>query len=101
MTITEIAEAVAENAAHNIVGIRPGEKLHEQMISAEDSLYTYEYDRHYKILPQIYGWSDDKQRIKNGKPVPEGFCYASDNNTEWMKVETLKKWLDENKGKLY
>lgn len=93
MKITDVAKAVAPDALHEIVGIRPGEKLHEQMISAEDAPHTYEYPGYYKILPAIHNWSRDQERIKEGKPVPIGFTYASDSNTDWMSVEALRDWI--------
>ena len=76
MKVTDIAAAVAPDAAHKIIGTRPGEKLHEQMISEEDAQHTFEYEDHFKILPAIHGWSSDKQRIGSGKKVPEGFSYT-------------------------
>jgi len=100
MKVTDIATAVAPHASHNIVGIRPGEKLHEQMISAEDALYTYEYREHYKILPVINNWSSDPARIKDGSKVTEGFVYASDNNHHWMSVEELGVWIAANREKI-
>ena len=96
MKIIDIAKVVAPDAKHNIVGIRPGEKLHEQMISSEDSYSTYEYSNFYKILPQINDWSKDSIRIKNVIKVPEGFVYSSDNNTEWLTKTDFQKWIDEN-----
>lgn len=100
MKVTDVARAVSMNAKQDIIGIRPGEKLHEQMISAEDALYTFEYPEHFKILPVINDWSADPARIKNGKKVPNGFVYASDNNQEWMSVEALQSWIDANKAKI-
>lgn len=100
MNITDIASSVSPDAKLDIVGIRPGEKLHEQMISAEDSYYTYEYPEHYKILPAINGWDRSPERIKDGVKVAEGFVYASDNNTEWMSVEDLQNWIEKNKHKV-
>ncbi len=100
MKVTDLARVVAPEASHKVVGIRPGEKLHEQMIGAEDSHYTYEYPEHFKILPAIHDWSSDANRIKNGKKVPEGFVYSSDNNTEWMSPEELQSWIDENREKI-
>ncbi|WP_341364841.1 UDP-N-acetylglucosamine 4,6-dehydratase (inverting) [Thalassospira sp. SN3W] len=94
MTVVDIAKAVAPSAKHEIIGIRPGEKLHEQMISSEDSHFTYEYPEHYKILPQINDWGNDAKRIKDGKRVPEDFIYASDTNTEWMSEQSLKSWVN-------
>lgn len=100
MKITDIARAIAPEARTQIVGIRPGEKLHEQMIGPEDSAYTYEYEDYYKILPAIHNWSSDPYRIKGGRPVPAGFNYSSDSNSEWMTVEQLRAWLDANASKL-
>lgn len=103
MKVTDIAKAVDEKAEHEIIGIRPGEKLHEQMIGSEDSYYTYEYHDHYKILPAINNWGADAKRIKDGKLVADGFTYCSDNNTEWMSISDLRDWIDHNKkiiGKL-
>jgi len=100
MKVTDLARVVAPDAKHEIVGIRPGEKLHEQMIGAEDSYYTYEYPEHFKILPAIHDWSADAARIKDGKKVPEGFVYSSDNNTEWMSEAELQAWIDANRDKI-
>ena len=100
MNIMDIAKAVAPQAKTEIVGIRPGEKLHEQMIGVEDALYTYEYPEHFKILPAIHDWSNDPFRIKDGTRVPEGFIYASDNNKEWMDVDALKTWISANQAKI-
>ena len=100
MKVTDIALSVNETAKHEIIGIRPGEKLHEEMISREDAIYTYEYDNYYKILPAINNWSMDKKRIKKGKLVPEGFSYTSDNNKDWMEIKVLKKWLKDNCNKI-
>jgi len=94
MKVTDVARAAAPGARQKIIGIRPGEKLHEQMISTEDAYYTYEYADHYKILPSIYSWGVDPHRIKDGTKVPEGFTYCSDNNTDWMSIETLGAWID-------
>ncbi len=100
MRITEIAQAVAPDAEQQIVGIRPGEKLHEQMISAEDAYHTYEYAEHFKILPAIHNWSADPLRIKDGVKVSEDFVYESDSNTEWMSVDTLRQWIEQNQSKI-
>ncbi|ONG40590.1 UDP-N-acetylglucosamine 4,6-dehydratase (inverting) [Alkanindiges hydrocarboniclasticus] len=100
MKVTDLARVVAPEAKQEVVGIRPGEKLHEQMISAEDAYYTYEYEEHYKILPTINNWSACPIRIKDGKKVPEGFVYASDNNKEWMSDAQLQEWIDKNKNKI-
>ena len=100
MNVTDIAKAVAPEAEQKIVGIRPGEKLHEQMIGLEDAPHTYEYPGHYKILPAIHKWSSDPSRINGGKPVDPGFTYCSDNNKEWMSIETLRTWIEQNREKV-
>ena len=97
MKVVDLAKVIAPEATQKIVGIRPGEKLHEQMISPEDAFYTYEYDEHFKILPVINNWSSDPFRIKDGKRVNEGFVYASDNNPSWMTDADFKNWLDLNR----
>lgn len=100
MKVTDLARVVAPSAKQEIVGIRPGEKLHEQMISAEDSYYTYEYPEHFKILPVINNWASSPERIKDGKKVPEGFVYSSDNNPQWMSDAALQAWIDKNRAKI-
>lgn len=100
MKVTDVALASAPDAKHKIVGIRPGEKLHEQMIGTEDALHTFEYPEHFKILPAINSWSSDPNRIKDGKKVAEDFTYCSDNNDEWMSIETLKSWIAQNREKV-
>jgi FlaA1/EpsC-like NDP-sugar epimerase len=97
MKITDIASVIAPEAKHKIIGIRPGEKIHEQMIGIEDSYSTFEYKDYYKILPQINNWGIDKKRIKNGKKVKDGFIYSSDNNQNWMTKKEFKTWIDANR----
>jgi UDP-N-acetylglucosamine 4,6-dehydratase (inverting) len=94
MKIVDIAKAIYPDLKMKIVGIRPGEKLHEQMISTEDARFTYEYDSYYKILPAIHKWASDINRIGDGKKCAEDFSYASDTNSEWMSIEELKKWME-------
>jgi len=100
MKVTDVALAVDENTKQEEVGIRPGEKLHEQMIGIEDALYTYEYPGHFKILPSINDWSKDEARIGDGIRVPEDFTYTSVNNEEWMKISELQNWIESNKNKI-
>ena len=100
MKVTDIAKAIAPAAEHEIVGIRPGEKLHEQMIGIEDAPHTYEYSGHYKILPAIHNWSSDEARINDGIPVGHDFNYSSDNNKEWMSIDTLLTWIKKNREKV-
>ena len=100
MTISDIASATVPEAQHKIVGIRPGEKIHEQMISVEDAPYTYEYTDHFKILPAIHNWSNDPARISDGIKVASDFSYCSDNNPEWMSIESLQNWINQNREKI-
>ncbi|AHI29273.1 UDP-N-acetylglucosamine 4,6-dehydratase (inverting) [Marinobacter similis] len=96
MKVTDLARVVAPDAKQEEVGIRPGEKLHEQMIGAEDAYYTYEYPEHFKILPAINSWDKDANRIKDGKKVAEGFVYSSESNNEWMTGDQLQQWIDQH-----
>ena len=100
MNICDIATAVDPEAEQVEIGIRPGEKLHEQMIGVEDSHFTYEYPEHFKILPQICEWGSIDSMIKGGVKVPEGFSYTSDNNKEWMTIDQLRAWIEQNRGKI-
>ena len=99
MKVTDIADVIAPHAQKKNIGIRPGEKLHEQMIGIEDASNTYEYFDYYKILPQINDWDKDKNRIKNGRRVLDGFSYSSDKNTEWMTKSELESWLNTSSTK--
>lgn len=96
MKITDIASACVPTARQEIIGIRPGEKLHEQMIGPADAPYTYEYTDHYKILPAIYNWSLDPDRINGGNLVDPDFTYCSNTNTDWLDIETLRAWIEKN-----
>ena len=96
MKVTDIARTISPNAKLKIIGIRPGEKLHEEMIGLDYAPYTYEYKSYYKVLPSINEWHKDKKRIKNGKKVRKDFVYSSDKNLEWMKISELEKWINKN-----
>ncbi len=98
--VTDIAQAVGAAARLEVVGIRPGEKLHEQMIGFEDAPHTFDYEGYYKILPAIHNWSLDPLRIRDGTRVPGNFVYRSDNNSDWMTVETLRNWIRTNQEKI-
>jgi UDP-N-acetylglucosamine 4,6-dehydratase (inverting) len=100
MNVADVATAIAPDARHEIVGIRPGEKLHEQMIGIEDAPHTYEYDEYFKILPAIHDWSHDPKRINGGKLVAPDFTYRSDNNPEWMSVAALRSWIEQNREQI-
>ena len=94
MSVVSLARALAPNCTLEFVGIRPGEKLHEQMIGEEDSYYTFEFPGYYKILPSINEWSTSPERIKNGIKVAEGFTYRSDKNKVWMTSDELLAWIN-------
>ena len=100
MNIIDIAKSVNPNASIKHIGIRPGEKLHEQMIGEEDAPHTYEYENYFKILPVVHGWSEDLARINNGKKVDPGFSYNSLDNHELMSIKDLSEWIDKNKNKI-
>ena len=100
MKVSDLARVIAPNAEQIVVGIRPGEKLHEQMISEEDAATTYEYSEHFKILPAINNWSSSPMRIKDGVKVPENFTYVSNTNTNWMGDNELQARLTTNEDKI-
>ena len=100
MKVIDIANSINPSAKIDIIGIRPGEKLHEEMVSNDDANFTYEYDEYYKILPAINDWHLDKVRIKKGKKVSKDFSYTSKNNNDWMTKEQLKNWIEKNKNSI-
>lgn len=89
--ITELAEAIAPGAATHEIGIRPGEKLHEEMIAADDSRRTLRLGDRYVVMPHLGGWGYEAPT--GGTPVTDGFCYESDSNEEWLSVEELRELL--------
>lgn len=103
MKVIDIARTLAPNAKIRIVGIRPGEKVHEQMISIEDGRSTYEYEGHYKIIPQLTHLGDRLTRIeeidsplRSGRKCSGDFCYSSDTNSEWLSPRALLDWVRAN-----
>ncbi len=90
--ITDLAEAMLSGCSMPEIGIREGEKLHEIMVTVEDSMNTYEYDKHFIVYPQMV-WSEHRKVTPTGKPVAEGFSYSSGNNTEWLSVEEIRELL--------
>ena len=90
--VTDLAEAMLPGCKMKEIGIRPGEKLHEIMVTTEDSMTTYEYDKHFIIYPQMF-WQDRQQPDLSGTKVADGFSYSSDNNTEWLSVEDIRELL--------
>jgi len=95
--ITDLAKAIAPHCKHEVVGIRPGEKIHEEMIAPSDSFYTYDLGKYYTIIPAIPSWKvDDFVQAFDAKLVTQGFSYNSGNNTEWETVESLRKLIKEH-----
>lgn len=96
MRITDLAAAIAPNCRHELVGVRPGEKLHEVMIPPDEARNTLEYENHYVIQPQFDWWGAGRtQHSLPGRPVPDEFSYRSDNNTQWLTSDDLRKLLDD------
>ncbi|MCH5261525.1 MAG: UDP-N-acetylglucosamine 4,6-dehydratase (inverting) [Lachnospiraceae bacterium] len=90
--VTDLAEAMLPGCGIKETGIRPGEKLHEIMVTTEDSYTTYEYDKHFIVYPQMV-WNNKQQPDLSGHKVEEGFSYSSDNNTEWLSVDAIRELL--------
>ena len=90
--ITDLAQAMLPGCEMPEVGIREGEKLHEIMVTVEDSMTTYEFDKHYIVYPQMV-WNNKQKPNPNGKKVEQGFSYSSDNNTVWLTVDEIKELL--------
>ena len=89
--ITDIAKAIGPNCEHKIIGIRPGEKIHEEMITSSDSFFTYDLGKYYVIIPQIPRWSiNDFINTFSAKKVIDGFTYNSGSNTEWVSIDELR-----------
>jgi UDP-N-acetylglucosamine 4,6-dehydratase (inverting) len=95
--ITDVARAVAPDCELEVIGIRPGEKIHEEMITASDSFYTYDLGKYYTILPSVPNFEIKDYIIQfDAQKVPEGFNYDSGNNTEWESVESLRALIKEH-----
>lgn len=92
MNIVDLAKAIAPECEIDVVGIRPGEKLHEVMITEDDARHTYEFESYYTIYPEFPKWGST---IKKGTPVKEGFVYSSKTNTEWLTVKELKEMVEQ------
>lgn len=92
--ITDLAEAIGPECEHPVIGIRPGEKIHEEMITSSDSFTTYDLGKYYVILPQVPSWSLEKYIAHHGaRPVPHGFNYSSGSNEEFLSVDQLRKLI--------
>ena len=95
MNILDIAKAIRPKLEFEVIGVRAGEKLHEQMVSLEDARATWDYGDHFKIFPFSSGNNFERSK-RNGVPVPKDFSYSSQTNDEWMSVETLRSWINSN-----
>jgi UDP-N-acetylglucosamine 4,6-dehydratase len=95
--ITDIANAIGPDCEHKVIGIRPGEKIHEEMITPSDSFFTYDLGMYYVIIPQTPSWNVEEFIQKNNAIlVPEGFSYDSGTNTEWETIESLRALIVEH-----
>ena len=95
MSVTDLADAVAPGCRHEYVGIRPGEKLHEVLVPADEGRHTVELDDMYVIVPSFKTWVDSNGWKDRGRCLPEGFCFASDNNPWRLSREELKRMIDQ------
>ena len=95
--ITDVAAAIGPECEHTVMGIRPGEKIHEEMITPSDSFFTYDLGKYYAIIPQTPNWKVD-EFIKHfgATRVPEGFSYDSEKNSEWETVDSLRSLIKEH-----
>ena len=94
--IMDVAKAIAPEIEHRVIGIRPGEKIHEEMITPSDSFNTYDMGKYYAILPIAPFWKmDDFLTFFGAKKVPTGFHYSSGENKEWLNVEVLRELIIE------
>lgn len=93
MKVTDLAKAIGPECEIEVIGIRPGEKLHEAMIMEDDARHTLEFDTYYVIQPEFSWWYADK--FEEGIPLPDGFAYTSDNNKEWLNITDLERMIGE------
>jgi len=100
MKVADIANAIAPHAQIEVTGIRPGEKLHEQMIGVEDAPYTYEYADYFKIVPAINDWTEHHRQVAGSSLVSSDFSYSSNTNTHWMTGSELLEWVKGFKEKI-
>jgi len=90
MNIVDLAKAIAPDCRLDVVGIRPGEKLHETMVPEDDAHNTFEYDDHFVIRSLAAGSGNAQFNRNGGRPCPEGFRYSSDNNSRWLSLNELQ-----------
>ena len=95
MKIVDLADVIAPEAAKKIIGVRPGEKLHEVLITEEEARRTREFEDYFVIEPDFPFWGQKNKGLQEGKQVPEGFRYASDTNDRWLTKDELRKIVEE------
>jgi len=101
MKIVDLARAVAPECRHEVVGIRPGEKVHETLITEDEGRHTLEFERDFVVEPEFeVSWDADRHRRSGGKPLGEGFSYSSDNNRSWLTVEDLQSMIESENNRL-
>lgn len=93
MKVTDLAKAIGPECEIEVIGIRPGEKLHEAMIMEDDARHTVEFNDYYVIQPELVSLA--QEQTNGGKALADGFAYTSDNNTEWLTIEQLKDLVEE------
>jgi UDP-N-acetylglucosamine 4,6-dehydratase len=95
MNIMDLARAIAPECDTEVVGIRPGEKLHEVMVPEDDARHTLEYEDYFAILPAYHEWTQEERLHENGGTLcPPGFRYSSDTNTQWLSIEELRSMIE-------
>jgi UDP-N-acetylglucosamine 4,6-dehydratase/5-epimerase len=95
MKVMDLAKAIAPECKTKIIGIRPGEKLHEVMVPEDDARHTLEYEDHFAIIPSFYEQNAAEYAKSNGgNPCPEGFCYSSNTNTRWLSIEEIQNMIN-------
>ena len=94
MRLTDLATALAPDLSHRVVGIRPGEKLHEVMITEDDSRNTVQLNDRFIIEPEFDFWEEGRDRSEGATPAPDGFRYSSDNNEEWLDIDSFRQLLE-------
>ncbi|MFH0068461.1 UDP-N-acetylglucosamine 4,6-dehydratase (inverting) [Peribacillus sp. NPDC056705] len=94
MKVTDLASAIAPECKVEVIGIRPGEKLHEAMITEDDARRTLDLGTYYVIQPEFPWWTEEA--AKGGKPLPEGFSYVSNTNVQWLSIDELRQLVNED-----
>lgn len=94
LNMMDLLKALPVEVTHRVTGIRPGEKLHEVLISEDEGRHTFDMGEHYVIVPEFDMKNTERRAMREGKPLPAGFSYSSNNNSDWLSVEQLKSIVD-------